>query len=208
MTPMEERFLRDIENHKLRVLRDEGVYRHIRFSKPDSSDQFFDLITWPNHLCYTGDMGTYVFSRLYDMFDFFRSENLARAGEKIPKINPGYWSEKTEAVCRDGVREYCPDLFKSKVLAWVDSFELTSAQMNDLQVQVLSYAEDGEEAARQAAYEFTITNDDGQEEEVFTDFFEVSCSKFTFRYLWGCYAIAWGIRQYENHKEWQNSFGL
>ena len=67
-------FLRDVAEHEMIVVRDDGVHRHIRFKKPGTSCMHFDLITWPGYLCYTGDMGTYVFSRLTDMFEFFRTD--------------------------------------------------------------------------------------------------------------------------------------
>jgi len=87
-----DRFARDVANHKLTVLRDEGLYRHLRFKAPDGSTYWFDLITWPGYLTITGDMGTYVFARTQDMFEFFRSHR----STGFP-INPGYWAEKIRA---------------------------------------------------------------------------------------------------------------
>jgi hypothetical protein len=84
-----ERFLSDVATHEMTVVADEGNVRHLLFKAPDTVTQYFNLTTWPDHLCISGDMGTYVFSRLEDMFDFFR-EN---------KINPGYWHEKVKADC-------------------------------------------------------------------------------------------------------------
>lgn len=66
---VKDRFLRDIQEHELTVIRDDGVYRHLRFQKPGTSVMYFDLITWPGHLCFTGDMGSYLFSRVRDMCD-------------------------------------------------------------------------------------------------------------------------------------------
>lgn len=31
----------------------------------------------------------------------------------------------------------------------------------------------------------------------FTDFWEVDSTEYTFRFIWCCYALAWGIRQYD-----------
>lgn len=70
----EQRFLNDVANHEMIIIRDDGVNRHVRFKRPNSSCMYFDLITWPGHLCYTGDMGSYVFRRLEDMFEFFRTD--------------------------------------------------------------------------------------------------------------------------------------
>ena len=87
-----ERFARDIEKHELTVLRSDGVYRHIRCSKSNSSDMHFEIVTWPGYLAYVGDMGAYTFQRTEDMFEFFRRPD--------GKINPRYWSEKVEAYGR------------------------------------------------------------------------------------------------------------
>lgn len=59
----ESTFLREVSQHSMTVIRDDGVNRHLRFRRPETNCMGFDLITWAGHLCYTGDMGTYVFSR-------------------------------------------------------------------------------------------------------------------------------------------------
>ena len=59
-----DRFKRDIAEHAVTVIRNDGVNRHIRLSKPGTGCYHFDLVTWPGILCYTGDMGTFVFQRL------------------------------------------------------------------------------------------------------------------------------------------------
>ena len=69
----QERFLEDIKNHYMKVLRDDGVNRHIRFTQ-GRFRYHFDLITWSEHLCISGDCGTYVFRRTEDMFDFFQMD--------------------------------------------------------------------------------------------------------------------------------------
>ena len=76
-----ERMLSATADHKLTILHNDGLYRHIRFKNPKSIFYWFDLITWPGVLVFKGDMGCYVFSRLDDMFEFFTG----------PTINPGYW---------------------------------------------------------------------------------------------------------------------
>ena len=67
-----DQFTSDIAQHQMQVIRDDGVSRHLRFKRPNTMCMHFDLLTWPGYLCYTGDMGTYVFRRLEDMFPFFR----------------------------------------------------------------------------------------------------------------------------------------
>src|ERR1700722_10858892 len=84
----EAQFLKDVANHKMTVLLDSGIYRHVEFKKPGRCDMWFDLITWPGCLTVRGDMGTWTFARVEDMFKFFRSNP-----NKL-EINADYWSEK------------------------------------------------------------------------------------------------------------------
>ncbi len=82
---IETRFKKDVSEHQMNVIKNEGVYRHLTFQKPGTSVYYFEIITTPGLLTINGDMGTYVFSRLHDMFEFF--------GDK-QGINPSYWGEK------------------------------------------------------------------------------------------------------------------
>ena len=90
---------------------DNGVHRHIRFKKPGTMCMYFDLITYPGGLLYTGDMGTYVFVRLQDMFEFFRTSNqdgwVKEMGLTL-YTNHSYWSEKLVATDCSGRREARP----------------------------------------------------------------------------------------------------
>src|SRR4051812_7199267 len=97
--PTRDQFLKDVERHKMSVKLSDGVYRHLRFSKPLDSNMWFELVTWPGYLTISGDMGTWAFSRITDMFEFFRSRN---DGEL--EINSGYWSEKLQAGASGGSR--------------------------------------------------------------------------------------------------------
>jgi len=201
-----ERFLRDVANHKMTILKDDGVYRHILFAKPDSSNMAFELVTWPHFLSYTGDMGAYTFSRINDMFSFFRRED----GEL--SINTGYWGEKCEAVDRaSGIHEYSPEMFieviNDQCNEWIDEYELTGDDAEKLRGEIEDlkcHAHDGEERARDAAESFTFTHEVPFAHEgrklTFNDFFETTLTKKTFRFVWCCYAIAWGISHYDKEK--------
>ena len=83
-----EQFLRDVDHHNMSVMHESGVYRHLRFRQPDTGNMWFDLVTWPGFLTISGDMGTWTFARLPDMFEFFRDSKL--------RINCDYWAEKLQ----------------------------------------------------------------------------------------------------------------
>lgn len=99
------------------ILSDNGANRHLRFRNPNSGLYWFELITWPGVLCIHGDGGTYVFSRLNDMFDFFRE-----TPEQL-SINPGYWAEKVKAMDTIGkVFKFCEETFEQYVKGHFDEW--------------------------------------------------------------------------------------
>lgn len=189
----EESFLKDVATHEMVVIRNDGVNRHIRFTRPNTSCYHFDLITWPGVLCYTGDMGTFVFMRMKDMFEFFRTEREYKKKHHDSKlaINVGYWAEKVIAQDRDGVEKFSADMFRERIQEWLNSAEASDDVREAVDDEVLSEADNGEYAAYHAAYHF---EHDGFE---FTDFFEVNCKEYTHRFLWCCYALAWGIEKFD-----------
>lgn len=207
----EKQFLQEVATHVMEVIRDDGLYRHIRFCEPGTMMQHFDLITWPGYLCYCGDMGTFVFTRLEDMFQFFRTD---RRGNDGLYINKSYWSEKLIAVDghRDGgkAKEFSADMFKkainryridwirtTKERHWLDK-EQRRALWEDVDNTVLYRLEDGEHYAMTAAYEFTHRA--GGREFVFQDLWDHTFTDYTHRFVWCCYALAWGIKKYDAAK--------
>ena len=182
----EESFLNDVKDHKLSVLLDNNMHRHIALARPGSSDMSFEIVTWPGSLCYTGDMGTFVFSRLPDMVVFFRKQN----------INLGYWHEKLEAADRhDGSTEYSPEKFRKVIKDIIDNEDDEDGPIDrlraDVEEEILRLAETSEFEVRQAVdnYEF--------EGFKFVDFWECNLTEYTVRYIWACYAIVWAIEQYD-----------
>ena len=213
----EERFLRDVAKHEMTVIRDDGVHRHIRFKQPDSSNMFFDLVTWPGFLCYSGDMGTYVFQRTQDMFGFFRKNG------RLDGIDRRYWAEKIEAADNTGVTRHSHDEFMRQINDWVDQHaegdkpgddepeqlalwaEAYAELRAEVESEVLS-ADSNEVRCFDAANDFThaghawkaFHGPDAKFE--FTEFWEVDTKEYTPRFLWCCYALAWGIEQYDAAK--------
>lgn len=196
---MEKAFLDDVRNHSIEIIANDEKHRHIRFKNPASTNCWFELITWPGTLCINGDCGTYVFSRLNDMFQFFRQKN----GDDSLLINSHYWAEKLQAVDQSsGVTKFDPDKFRARVENHFDSFVESSLQIEDqnslwesIESDVLSYS-DYEHEAYQAVANFS--SDIGGETFEFVDFFDGGGTEtFTDRYLWCLYAIVWGIKQYD-----------
>lgn len=208
MTPQ---FLKDVAGHKLTVLRDEGLYRHLRFSD-GTSIMRFDLITWPGGLLYTGDMGTFVFQRLPDMLEFFRRREPRGLYECIDRR---YWAEKLVATktSGNGHREFSPQLFKDFVhgqrLHWVRFYRARMTReerrylwdsMGEL-IERAEFHSSGHDCL-QALHDWSWRNDSGRlrlnchDANEWPDF-----DDYTHSFEWCCGALRFGIDLYDKHKE-------
>lgn len=190
MKPTQESFLKDVANHRMTVMRDDGVYRHIVFAVPGSWCMRFELITWPGFLCYVGDMGAFCFSRIDDMFAFFRDD---RSPDKL-RINLQYWAEKLQAADKsDGAQEWSPEKFKAVIEHYLDNDgEPVSAEVRAaVEEEVLPHIDEGQHEAYRAASVFNYKG------FWFNDLWDHDFKEYTYRFIWCCYALAWGIRQYD-----------
>ena len=198
-TCTEERFLKDVESHKLVIIRDEGVNRHLRFRREELSTYWFDLITWKGYLCISGDMGCYVFARITDMFGFFDCP--PQEGKELG-INTGYWAEKVQAMDRHhGISRFSMERFEEEIterfIEYFDGME-DKKEKEDcwaaIKYEVLGFSSDEGRDAYRAASEFKH-GDFG-----FHDFWEVNCNERPYQYIWCLYAIVWGISEYRASK--------
>lgn len=190
-------FLDNAKDHGMLVILDTDTHRHISFKNPLSGIYWFSLITWPGHLCITGDCGTFVFRRTDDMFSFFRSPELS--------INPDYWSKKVEAQDRDGVTRFSKERFADAVRDHFDScFHVDHEFQEDIEQRDAAWRSVKEE----------ILDEDISTEEIaferinsfcfrgfrFEDFYEYDVNEFTNSFVWCLYAIVWGINRYDKEK--------
>ncbi|WP_225614527.1 hypothetical protein [Pantoea sp. PNT02] len=200
------RFIRDVSSHKMTVLRDDGVYRHLRFQRPGTNAYYFDLVTWPGYLAMTGDMGTWTFSRVNDMFKFFTSEHFGKRDSFV--INPCYWSEKFESGAgrsrRDApITEFSKEEFDKGLQDWLDAFleeceddderETANETVGELKLEHFHSENDAYHAVDAADWPEDVGSWDVWESIG-------SCQSYTHHYLWACYAIVWGIERYNNNK--------
>lgn len=198
-------FARDVAEHQMQVLRDDGLYRHLRFRRPDSFAYYFDLITYPGGLLFRGDMGAYAFERLDDMFEFFRTD--AGRGDGI---NPGYWAEKLVAIDRSGLKEFDEDAFRSRVMwdliQWMryNRDRTTKEERRELWDHVVWEVIDAEEDVDGARKKIALHDFQHQVNSrlqfEFHDCWEWSFDDYRFHFYWACYAIAWAVKQYDQHK--------
>lgn len=228
-------FFPAISEHRMLIEQDEGVCRRITFKKPNSSSYKFTLVTFPGYLVVVGDMGSYVFQRLEDMFEFFRTDRVNRStsleklGLKLA-TNLGYWSEKLTAIDCNGLNEAKANEFdaegfknwiKAERLRWIrDSYreqDLSKEERRELweavEDEVLSAVDnyDCETVSTLKAYEFNwkpsrIPGQALWNQRQGYHFDEIPTFRNpTFNFRWICCAIAWGVEQYDLHKEAQKS---
>ena len=199
-TDTEERFAGGTSGHEMTVLHDDGLYRHLRFKKPGTGIYWFGLVTVPGSLIFQGDGRSLVFSRIDDMFEFFRSPT--------GQINPGYWAEKLTSG-RDQVMKYDEEIFTSHVLenaaeALHDDPGLTGLT-EAVQREIIESDEIGFEAeALRAVRDFEFYKNEEERyrhgkspDFQFDDVWEWNCRDYDWWFLWACHAIVWGIAQYD-----------
>ncbi len=196
-----ERFLKNVQQHEIEIMKDDGVYRHVICKRPGSGTYRFDLITIPGHLFVTGDMGCWTFSRTEDMFDFFIAGNNDFNKEHI--INPHYWAKKVKSVSTiSKIKEYSSDLLFNKVVIYFNrhtenfSKEKKEELWGEIKDNILDYINNHQQVIYRRINDFYFKGFE------FINFFERDDdSEFTFHYIWVCYAIVWGILEYKKVKE-------
>lgn len=195
--PTHEEFLKRVEGFKLNVHKDDGVYRHIEMRHPDHFYGSFNIITWPGHLAYSGDMGDYVFERHTDMFSFFRRNKPEETG-----INPGYWSEKLQAVDKHtGAYEYSTRIFDEKIEDDFNSYwEFESPEEKKRSWEEIEWDLLGKPETQESAYNLGCNYECPITGQTFVDFWETNLMDYTYHYLFCCRAIPWAINEYDKYK--------
>ena len=196
-----ERFRRETANHEMTVLQDNGLYRHIRFEQPDQRGDWFSIVTWPQKIVVNGTVGTYVFSRMEDMFEFIRSS----CPTGVPNFS--YWEEKVVAAS-DGPVTYSMDLLDKQVAEDLAEAEkdwpgVTASWDEKVNGFFPEYDTTNEHGARYALNDFSYKPEDaGADDEPFQfyDTGDWDLRDYDWKYLWCCHALFWGIRQYDQHK--------
>lgn len=204
----EQDFLKIVAEHEMIVLLDgPAPYRHLLFTKHGRQAYSFSITTTPGRLIFGGDMGTWVFERVPDMFQFFRG-----AEEGPLRINRHYWREKLVACDASAGHPNEPMEFDQKQFnswVWKGSLALARAlksrgfgrsereTMIDRVKSVRDAGDDGEDNAMRAAYDFSFKG------MRLGDVYDMRFRDYTSHYTWACFAIVWAIRQYDKAKSVQ-----
>lgn len=196
-------FLKDVGSHQLHIERDDGLYRHLRFSRPGTYCMSFQIVTWPGYLAYVGDMGSYTFTRVQDMFEFFR----VHRGENPQTIDRRYWAEKCTAMDKsDGIEQFSRAMFNAALQSRFDEYaedrELDAEAREALWDEIVDWMPSDEDADESECYKAAM-DFEHERRFPFQDFYEHRCREFTTRFTWCCHALRWGIWQYDQAKQAQ-----
>lgn len=184
---IEATFRENIKDHVLIVPSMNGVIRHLQCNGSSASGHNFTIMTWPDHLAISGDMGTYVFSRTFDMFELFRGD----------KVNPSYWMRKLEAVDRHcGLGQFSQRLYqralKEDFNRWEFADEATKKKSWDAIVNTIFMPANVEEAlSLTSEWKCPYTG------QSFDSFWEHTLEEATFHFLWCCFAINWAVNKFD-----------
>ncbi|MFA7254335.1 MAG: hypothetical protein WC107_07370 [Patescibacteria group bacterium] len=190
-----EMFLEQVKDHTLTVIKEDGLYRHVRVGRPDTICESWEIHTWPGYLAMAGDMGCWVFQRTLDMFCFFRPH-----GAEL-ETNPRYWAEKLEATDKtsDGWEKFSISKFQENVkqcaidACGVETFEEIPEERRDDLSTLLNASDEWDAVAAVREFE--------SEWLCLADFWECSCQEMNTRFAFACYAIPWTVMLYDKVKQ-------
>lgn len=189
-------FLKDFRNMQIQIALEHGSHLHLKLRRSDTGFYHFDIISWPGHLCYTGDMGSFLFRAATDMIQFFRTANLY---SDAPPFD--YWAQKCEALDRvDGVWQWSPDIFRQSIEETLEDVEADEPMRKAVARDVLPHVDDGERDAKQAAMDFQHNG-----RWPFADAWEWRTKEWSPRFMWCCYAIPQAISMFDALKAEQEA---
>ena len=200
-----EQFLDDVKHHEMRILLDQGIYRHLHFGKPGCGNLSFSLVTWPGFLAMSGDMGEFIFERTDDMLRFFKRYPDGEAPHVDAKkvyVNEYYWGQKMRAGSSPR-KEWDRDEFISKLVQeFREKYPTgTPGRWETWEVirERLEYSDlDNEFQGQEFA---SSIQDPTDHTTVFEDFWDWDCTIPNSHYLWALHAISWGTERYWALKE-------
>lgn len=172
-------FATDSIHHQIKILHNDGLYRHFRCGNPETVFNSFHIVTWPGHLCFTGDRGDFLFRRIDDMLEFF---NNWRSFE--------YMAEKC-LTYKHFVRKFYRELVDEHIEDQVKYYTEEDSDIKKLQI-----LDDIKENINHLDYE--------SEFEIYKEFFESGLydempefEYFTSEFLYCLHAIGWFILKRE-----------
>lgn len=189
-------FDKSVSEHEMTVLHNAGIYRHLRFKKPNSNNQYFDITTFPNHLVISGDMGDFTWRTWCKDADIFNgfSPNRLLAGK-----NKEFSSEALRGEINDVVESCCEDIADHFEDYEGDDYENVNEFEQAFREEVSDYfdsCELDEYRCVSAIEDFSscIIPDCNLFEDFWSDF---NADVPTYHYQWSVMAVYYAIEQYK-----------
>lgn len=170
-------FEKDIADHELKIIIDNGVNRIIEFrNKNGSLNQFFIVMQAKGRICFTGDMGDFIFTNHdNDMLDWFHGNmSLSHIAEKrrtddTRKFDEDSAKESIKMIVDDFCRDYIYDYIESGCDDENDdNFENALASwQRDLYHEVIDELDfEDDEAFNRYAYDLSVKVNDSIKFEI------------------------------------------
>lgn len=217
MKNMIEIFEKDTADHELKIIVDSGVNRILEFrNKNGSSNQFFNVMQVKNRICFTGDMGEFVFTNHNDdMLAWFHDNtSLTYIAEKCRTGGTRKFDEDSakesikmmvDDFCNDNLYDYdesgCDD-------GDDDNFEVALARwQQDLYDEVIDELDfESDEAFHRSAYDLSVRVNDSIKFEI--DVCDgIGCMEYTGHFKWCVAAMNKVAELYFSSKEEIESHG-
>jgi hypothetical protein len=205
-----KRFAAETEHHEMKVLRRDGVYRHLRFMNPGDSAYWFEIHTGPRFLLFRGDGESYVFSNGgTDMFSLFR-HGVYKDGSLHP--DPGHWTQKLstavqaekweEEVFREDLEQYITDMVEQEIVPKKHEQRLRDEVEEHLLYEDLHSADLAIKALMEFDFYFEESNRYAHEKKPDFEFDECwewisRCTEYDWWYLWALHGILYGVREFD-----------
>lgn len=193
---------RSTAGHELSIVRDDGLYRHMRWAHPESHMYEVELVTWPGGMAVRGDIHDgYVFhlnvpGEQPDILAHFRGEP-----------DPATWASML-TVPRECVTWYSAEILRRHIEGAVeDAIELDEEpeELREAVEEGLLTALTGNEdeqntrwdAAEHEEADRTLLDQFEYEGFCFEDTYEWDLQDWSPWYMWACHAIRAIIRAYD-----------
>lgn len=197
------RFEAETKQHEMTVLLDQGLYRHLKFQGPRNELYWFEIVTAPGQLTFSGDGDSFVFRATEDMFELFR-QSTASGG-----INAGYWAQKVRT---GNAKSYSRKRFEAQVEKQIAAAEARFPGLrDDVEEEVYDsalYDVSYESSAFMAVlgYEYQAPESTGDPFR-FRYVYEWDLQDLDWWFLFACHAVVDGIRRYDAWKAEQGARG-
>lgn len=216
MTSSTQYFQSTVTDHQLTVNVDAGLHRHLSFRKADGDpEQHFDIITYPHHLLISGDMGSFLFSRNKDMFNFFEGTEETFKGDswfsyghaKMNLISDScqfpseFFDEdiireyvtKTSALYIDDIQKHWDALSRSNQESFSGVDDFKEKFEDEIEVFLDRTFEENEWKTDLACFNSDVITDFSFNDH---DLYELKPYSLSSHFYWCVNAIVWAISQY------------